>query len=48
MYTTEQVLKRLQLCCDLTSRYCSIDLVAFDKRTGNIIILEKEEMNIES
>ncbi|WP_407682344.1 DUF6888 family protein [Pseudocalidococcus azoricus] len=47
MYTTEQARKCLQLCCDLTSRYCSIDLVAFAKRTGNVIILAKEEISIE-
>ncbi len=47
MYTTAQALKCCQLCCDLTSKYCSIDLVTVDKRTGNIIVLAKEEINIE-
>lgn len=47
MPTTAQVLKCFQLCCDLTSKYCSIDLITLDKRTGNVIILAKEEINIE-
>lgn len=47
MHTTAQALKGFQLCCDLTSKYCSIDLVTLDKRTGNVIILAKEEINIE-
>ncbi|MEH2278591.1 MAG: hypothetical protein V7K40_28370 [Nostoc sp.] len=47
MPTTAQVLKCFQLCCDLTSKYCSIDLVTLDKRTGNVIILVKQEINIE-
>jgi hypothetical protein len=47
MYTTAQALKCFQLCCDLTNKYCSIDLVAFDNRTGNVIILAKESINIE-
>jgi hypothetical protein len=47
MYTTAQALKCFQLCCDLTNKYCSIDLVAFDSRTGNVIILAKESINIE-
>jgi hypothetical protein len=47
MYTTAQALKCFQLCCDLTSKYCSIDLVTVDNRTGNAIILAKETINIE-
>ncbi len=47
MPSTAQALKCFRLCCDLTSKYCSIDLVTFDKRTGNVIILAKEEINIE-
>ncbi|NES21976.1 MAG: hypothetical protein F6K41_24395 [Symploca sp. SIO3E6] len=47
MYTTAQALKCFQLCCDLTNKYCSIDLVILDKRTGNVIILAREEINIE-
>jgi hypothetical protein len=47
MYTTSQALKCFELCCDLTSKYCSIDLVALDRRTGNVIILAKESINIE-
>ena len=45
MHTTAQALKCFQLCCDLTSKYCSIDLVTLDQRTGNVIILAKEEIN---
>ncbi|MFB8789661.1 MAG: hypothetical protein U7123_12580 [Potamolinea sp.] len=47
MPTTAQALKCFQICCDLTSKYCSIDLVTLDKRTGNVIILAREEINIE-
>jgi hypothetical protein len=47
MQTTAQALKCFQLCCDLTGKYCSIDLVALDKRTGKAIILSGEEINIE-
>lgn len=47
MQTAVQALKCFQLCCDLTSKYCSIDLVALHKRTGNAIILSGEEINIE-
>ena len=47
MPTTTQALKCFQLCCDLTSKYCSIDLITLDKRTNNVVILAKEEINIE-
>ncbi|WP_422632153.1 DUF6888 family protein [Stenomitos frigidus] len=47
MYTTAQALRCFQLCCDLTSKYCSIDLVTIDMRTGHVIILSKEDINIE-
>jgi hypothetical protein len=47
MPTTAQALKCFQICCYLTSKYCSIDLVTLDKRTGNVIILAREEINIE-
>jgi hypothetical protein len=47
MQTTAQALKCFQLCCDLTSKYCSINLVTLDKRTGHVIISSKEEINIE-
>jgi hypothetical protein len=47
MHTTAQALKCFQLCCDLTSKYCSIDLVTVDNRTGNVILLAKETINIE-
>lgn len=46
MPPTVQVLKCFQ-CCDLTNKYCSIDLVTLDKRTRNVIILAKEEISIE-
>lgn len=47
MHTTAQALKCFELCCDLTSKYYSIDLVTLDKRTGNVVILAGEEINIE-
>ena len=47
MQTTAQVFKCFQLCCDLTRKYCSIDLVTLDQRTGNVIILSREEINVE-
>lgn len=47
MHTTAQALKCFQICCDLTSKYCSIDLVILDKRTKNVVILAREEINIE-
>ncbi|MFB2836846.1 DUF6888 family protein [Floridanema evergladense] len=47
MPTTAQALKCFQLCCDLTSKYCSIDLITLDQRTGNVVILAREEINIE-
>ncbi|WP_407884590.1 DUF6888 family protein [Scytonema sp. NUACC26] len=30
MPTIAQTLKCFQICCDLTSKYCSIDLVTLD------------------
>jgi hypothetical protein len=47
MHATTQALRCFQLCCDLTSKYCSIDLVTLDKRTGHVIILSKEEIDVE-
>jgi hypothetical protein len=47
MPTTAQTLKCFQICCDLTCKYCSIDLVTLDNRTGNVVILAKKEINIE-
>lgn len=47
MPTTAQALKCFQFCCNLTSKYCSIDLITLDKRTGNVIILAREAINIE-
>lgn len=47
MHTTAQALKCFQLCCDLTSKYCFIDLVTFDKRTEKVVILAREEISIE-
>lgn len=42
-----QAEKCFELCCNLISKYCSIDLVTLDNRTGNVIILAREEINIE-
>ncbi|MFN6519377.1 MAG: DUF6888 family protein [Nostoc sp. CreGUA01] len=47
MPTTAQTLKCFQICCDLTSKYCSVDLVTLDNRSGNVVILAKNEINIE-
>jgi hypothetical protein len=47
MFTTAQASKCCQLCCNLTNKYCSIDLVTLDGRTGNAIILAGEAINIE-
>jgi hypothetical protein len=47
MHTTAQALKCFELCCDLTSKYCPVNLVTLDKRTGNVVILAGEEINIE-
>ncbi|MER3434390.1 MAG: hypothetical protein C4288_13420 [Leptolyngbya sp. ERB_1_1] len=47
MQTTAQAIRCFQLCCDLTSKYCSVDLVRLDKRTRNVVILSGEEINIE-
>jgi hypothetical protein len=47
MPTTAQALKCFELCCNLTSKYCSIDLATLDRRTGNVILLTREEINIE-
>jgi hypothetical protein len=47
MPTTAQTLKCFQLCCNLTHKYCSIDLVALDERTGKVVILTREEITIE-
>lgn len=45
--TSAQVQKCFQLCCNLTEKYCSIDLVKLDKRSARVIILAREEINIE-
>jgi hypothetical protein len=47
MHTTAQALKCLQICYDLTSLYRSIDLVTFDKRTGDVVILSGQDINIQ-
>lgn len=47
MHTVAQAMRCFQLCCDLTSKYCSIELVTLDRRTGYVIILSKEDINIE-
>ena len=47
MPTTAQALKCFQLCHDLTSKYCSVELVTLDKRTSNVVIVAGEEIDIE-
>jgi hypothetical protein len=47
MHTTAQALKCLQICYDLTTMYRSIDLVTFDKRTGDVVILSGQDINIQ-
>lgn len=47
MQTTTQAIRCFELCCDLTSKYRPIDLVRLDRRTGNVVILSGEEINIE-
>ena len=47
MYTTEQAVSCFQICYDLTSKYCSVDLVTLDQRTGKVVILSKESINAE-
>lgn len=47
MYTTAQAMTCVQLCYDLTSTYCSVDLVTLDPRTKNLVILSREAINIE-
>ena len=46
MYTTAQAMTCVQLCYDLTSKLCSVDLVALDARTGNLIILSGKTIDI--
>jgi hypothetical protein len=46
-HTKAQAIKCFELCCDLTSKYCSINLVIFDSRTQNVVILAGEEIIIE-
>jgi hypothetical protein len=46
-HTNAQAIKCFELCCDLTSKYCSINLVIFDSRTQNVVILAGEEIIIE-
>jgi hypothetical protein len=45
--TNAQAIKCFELCCDLTSKYCSINLVIFDSRSQNVVILAGEEIIIE-
>jgi hypothetical protein len=47
MSTTAQALTCYRLCRNLTKMYCSIDLIALDERSGNVIVLSKQEINIE-
>jgi hypothetical protein len=46
MHTVAQAQKCFELCCNLTGKYCSIDLVTLDRRTGKVIILAREEINM--
>ncbi|MGM3306890.1 DUF6888 family protein [Anabaena sp. WFMT] len=41
--TSEQKTQLFLLCCWLTQLYLPINLVRFDKRTGNVFILAGEE-----
>lgn len=47
MPTSAQAFKCFQLCQDLTSKYCAVALVTLDRRSGNVIILAGDEINIE-
>ena len=47
MLTTAQAIRCFELCCDLTSKYRSINLVTLDNRTANVVILAGEEIIIE-
>jgi hypothetical protein len=47
MYTSAQAIKCFELCCDLTAKYLSINLVTVDRRTQNVVILAGEEIIIE-
>ncbi|WP_038529787.1 DUF6888 family protein [Synechocystis sp. CS-94] len=47
MPSPEQVLRCFQLCQNLTNMYLSIDLVRFDQRTENVVIIAGEETLIE-
>jgi hypothetical protein len=46
MRTTAQALNCLQIFYDLTSMYRSIDLVTFDKRTGDVVILSGQDIRV--
>jgi hypothetical protein len=46
-HTNAQAVKCFELCCELTSKYCSINLVTFDSRSQNVVILAGEEIIIE-
>jgi hypothetical protein len=45
--TTAQAIKCFELCCELTGKYCSINLVSLDSRNSNVVILAGEEIVIE-
>jgi hypothetical protein len=45
--TNQQVLRCFQISQNLTKMYLSLDLVRFDERTGNIIIIAGKEIIIE-
>jgi hypothetical protein len=46
-HTTAQAVKCFELCCELTNKYRSINLVTFDSRSSNVVILAGEEIIIE-
>jgi hypothetical protein len=43
-HTTAQAVKCFELCRELTSKYRSINLVTFDRRSSNVVILAGEEI----
>ncbi|WP_396136585.1 DUF6888 family protein [Chamaesiphon sp. VAR_48_metabat_403] len=45
--TTAQAIKCFELCCELTGKYRSINLVSIDSRSSNVVILAGEEIVIE-
>jgi hypothetical protein len=46
-YTVAQAIKCFELSCELTNKYRSINLVTFDKRSNNVVMIAGEEIMIE-